>query len=113
MTFRIQRATTGDTVVLMISGEIAEGHESDLRALLDAETAGKVALDLSRLTVVDRVGVLLLAGYEARGAVLTNCPGYVREWIERERQEDPMTTVRESVAHENKFTGAGGLNVFY
>jgi anti-anti-sigma regulatory factor len=85
MTFRIQRAASGDATVFMISGEIAEGHEADLRALLDAEPARKIVLDLAELTVVDRSGVFLLAGYEARGAVLANCPAYVRVWIDRER----------------------------
>jgi len=113
MTFRIQRAATGDEVVLKISGDIAEGHEADLRALLDAERAQTVVLDLSGLTVVDRDGVLILAGSEAGGAMLTNCPGYVREWIDRERQEDRMTTVRESVAREETFTASGGLKLSY
>ena len=113
MTFRIQRAATGEEVVLTISGDIADGHESDLRALLDAERARTVVLDLAGLTVVDRDGVLVLAGSEARGAMLTNCPGYVREWIDRERQEDRMTTVRESAAREETFTASGGLKLSY
>jgi acylglycerol lipase len=113
MTFRIQRAASGDATVFMISGEIADGHEADLRALLDAGAARKIVLDLAELTVVDRGGVLLLAGYEARGAVLANCPGYVRAWIDKERQESRMTTARESVAREDTFTGTGGLRVFY
>jgi alpha-beta hydrolase superfamily lysophospholipase len=113
MTFRIQRAATDDGVVLTISGEIAEGHESDLRALLDAERVRTVVLDLAGLTVVDRDGIRVLAGSEARGAMLTNCPGYVREWIDRERQESRMTTVRESVAREDTFTGSGGVKLSY
>jgi acylglycerol lipase len=113
MTFRIQRAASRDATVLTISGEIAEGHESDLRALLDAEAARTIVLDLAQLTVVDRDGVLLLAGYEARGAVLANCPGYVRAWIDRETQESRMTTARESMAREDTFTGTDGLRVFY
>jgi acylglycerol lipase len=113
MTFRIQRAASGDATVFRISGEIAEGHEADLRALLDAGTARNTVLDLAELTVVDRGGVLLLAGYELRGAVLANCPGYVRAWIDKETQETCMTIAGESVAREDTFTGTGGLRVFY
>src|SRR5947209_2853507 len=113
MTFRIQRAASGDATVFMISGEIAEGHEADLRPLLDAVAARNAVLDLAELTVVDRGGVLLLAGYEARGAVLANCPGYVRAWIDKEQQETCMTIARESVAREDTFVGTGGLRIFY
>src|SRR5262249_40418115 len=113
VTFRIERAASAHAVLLMISGEIAEGHEADLRALLDAEFAHEVVLDLAGLTVVDRDGVLLLAGYEARGAILTNCPGYVRAWIDTERLERRMTTARETPAREDTFSGAGGLNLHY
>ena len=67
MTFRIQRAANNDVVVLTISGDIAAGHASELRALLDADLARPVLLDLKDLAVVDRVGVLVLAGCEARG----------------------------------------------
>src|SRR4051812_26858138 len=109
MTFRIQRAASGDATVFRISGEIAEGHEADFRALLDAGAARSTVLDLAELTVVDRGGVLLLAGYELRGAVLANCPGYVRAWIDKETHETGMTIARESVAREDTFTGTGGL----
>src|SRR3954467_9138731 len=113
MTFRIQRAASGDATVFMISGEIADGHEAELRALLDDGPARTIVLDLAELTVVDRGGLRLLAGCEARGAVLANCPGYVRAWIDRERQERCMTVDRERVAREDTFTGTGGLRVFY
>jgi len=75
MTFRIQRAVTNDVVVLTVSGDIAAGHAAELRALLDGDADRRVILDLKDLTVVDRAGVLLLAGCEVRGATLANCPG--------------------------------------
>src|SRR6478752_1272839 len=113
MTFRIQRAAYGDRKVLTISGEIAAGYESDLRASLDAEIARGVVLDLGGLRVVDRDGVLLLAEYETRGATLMNCPGYVRTWIDEERQEGRMTDVQEIVPREDTLASADGLKVFY
>ena len=96
----------------MVSGEIATGHESDLRTALDTEIGPGIRLDLGGLTVVDLPGVLLLAEYEARGASLGNCPGYVRTWIDRER-ENQMITVQEGATREHTFTGEGGLTLFY
>jgi hypothetical protein len=83
MTLRIHRAVNNDVVVLTISGDIAAGDASELRALLDADAdlARRVLLDLKDLAAVDRAGVLVLAGCEASRATLANCPGYVREWI--------------------------------
>jgi anti-anti-sigma regulatory factor len=37
MTFRIQRSTTADCVVLALSGEIAADRAAELQALIDAD----------------------------------------------------------------------------
>ena len=86
MTFRVQRSTVDDAIVLMLSGDIAGDHTADLETLVDADGTGPMVLDLKDVSVVDRAGVLLLARSEARGSTLLNCPSYVREWIHRERQ---------------------------
>jgi ABC-type transporter Mla MlaB component len=102
MTFRIQRFVTGDVVTLMLSGDIASDRAAELQAILDADAGRQLVFDLRDVAVVDRAGVRLLAEREVRGATLTNCPAYVREWIERERdaqdvdasrvKEKPMST---------------------
>jgi anti-anti-sigma regulatory factor len=86
MTFRVQRASLDDTVLLRLSGDIAGDHARELQALLDAEQDQRLILDLAEATVVDRTGVLLLARSESAGARLMNCPAYVREWIDRQRE---------------------------
>jgi hypothetical protein len=85
MTFRVQRSTVDDALVLMLSGDIAGDHTADLETLVNAGER-PIVLDLKDVSVVDRAGVLLLARSEARGATLLNCPSYVREWILREGQ---------------------------
>src|SRR2546425_273666 len=86
MTFRVQRSTVDVAVVVMLSGDIAGDHTSDLETLVDAGSNAPMVLDLKDVSVVDRAGVLLLARSEARGATLLNCPSYVWEWIHRERE---------------------------
>jgi ABC-type transporter Mla MlaB component len=86
MTFRVQRSTIDEAIVLRLSGDIAGDHTADLETLVDADGTGPMVLDLKDVSVVDRAGVLLLARSEARGSTLLNCPSYVREWIQRERQ---------------------------
>ena len=89
MTFRVERSTVDDAIVLMVSGDIAGDHTTDFETLVDAGATGPIVLDLKDVSVVDRAGVLVLARSEARGATLLNCPSYVREWIHRERQFAP------------------------
>ena len=128
MTFRVQHTSVGETVVLTLSGDIAGRHAADLEALLDAERARSLVLDLGEAAVVDRAGVLLLARTEATGATLRNCPAYVREWIEREReafeseiqrghhvpeQEREMAQGIAKPAHEGTFQSADGLRIFF
>jgi len=126
MTFRVQRSTVDNIVVLVLSGDIAGDHAADLQALVDAERDQRVVLDLKEAAVVDRAGVLLLARNESGGAMLTNCPGYVREWIERERdasgdpsrdhlkrEEHPMAHGLARTADEGTFESSGGLRIFF
>ena len=85
MTCRIDRVVviTG-LLTLHISGQIT-GKDVDLfRTLLEQER-GVVAIDLKDVLLVDREAVKLLALSELEGAELRNCPGYIREWVTREK----------------------------
>ena len=44
-----------------------------------------VALDLAEVTLVKREAIKFLAGVEAAGTVLVNCPEDVRSWIDAEQ----------------------------
>jgi hypothetical protein len=47
---------------------------------------GPVAIDLAEVMLVDRKAVRLFATSELNGIELRNCPGYIREWITKERE---------------------------
>ena len=87
MACRIDRVLTErDIVVLRVSGRIARDDVEVLRAAMDQEPSA-FAIDLKDVGLVDRDVVTLLAFTEARDVELRNCPPYIREWIERERQQ--------------------------
>ncbi len=44
-----------------------------------------IILDLRDLRLADRDAVKFLRGCERDGMKLENCPAYVREWMDRER----------------------------
>jgi len=85
MTYRIERLTTPRGVTFRLSGEIDSSHVAELEPLMAAESKRAVFLDLAEVTLVNREAITFLAGVEAAGAALANCPEYVRSWIDAER----------------------------
>ena len=80
---KVQRSTNG-IVLFTLSGRIEGGDVKELRQLLALETEGQqLALDLRDVTLVNDGAVKFLAGCEAGGIKLENCPPYIREWIDR------------------------------
>jgi len=60
-------------------------HVGELEALMAADSNRLVSLDLADATLVNRDAMKFLARVEAAGAVLVNCPEYVRSWIDAEQ----------------------------
>jgi sugar/nucleoside kinase (ribokinase family) len=82
---RIQRAANGK-VVFTLSGRIEPEDIDELRRLFGLEPAAvHIVLNLKELVLVNGDGVEFLAGCEAAGMTLENCPAYVRKWIEQQR----------------------------
>ncbi len=90
MTLRIQKSVNRDLVIFTLTGRIQAEQITELLALVGSEAwARGVVLDLEQVKLVDRDAVLFLALSEARGIALRNCPAYIREWINRERNARP------------------------
>ena len=82
---RIERSANGE-VLLTLSGRLSAENIVDLERVLKSEAKGRrIVLDLHDLTLVDRDGLRFLSRCEADSIKLKNCPGYIREWIDRER----------------------------
>jgi predicted metal-binding protein len=61
----------------------AEGVE-ELKSLFDTDYR-TIVLDLRDVRLADRDAVKFLRDCKANGMKLENCPAYVREWMEREK----------------------------
>ncbi len=86
MTFRIQRSAKEDVVTFTLSGRIKAEEVAELQRLFEVEGQDhRIVLDLKEVRLADRDAVKFLAGCEANGTQLMNCPAYIREWIARER----------------------------
>ncbi|HUN89013.1 MAG TPA: hypothetical protein VMU28_09495 [Terriglobales bacterium] len=86
MTYRIDRLSTEQGLVLCISGRLAEEDLDLVRMALDGRRV--VAIDLTEVELVSRDAVKVLVRAEAEGIELRSCPAYIREWITNERESN-------------------------
>jgi predicted metal-binding protein len=84
MTLRIERSMRQGFMVFTLSGRMQAEGVAELKALF-ATDYRSVVLDLRDVRLADRDAVKFLRDCEADGMKLENCPAYVREWMEREK----------------------------
>ena len=84
MTLRIERSTRQSFTVFTLSGRMAAAQVRELKELFDCDYRN-IVLDLRDVRLADRDAVRFLRACEADGMKLENCPAYVREWIDREK----------------------------
>ena len=89
MTCKIDRILTPrGFVVFRVSGRVDGSSFAVLQDLIENEKTakGRLAIDLTEVTVVSLEAVRALTVAEDNGIELRNCPTYVREWISRGRK---------------------------
>jgi hypothetical protein len=70
--------------VFTLSGRMEAAQVPELKELFDRDYRN-IILDLRDLRLADRDAVRFLRRCEADGMKLKNCPAYVREWMDREK----------------------------
>jgi len=70
--------------VYTLSGRMEVEQVPELRELLDRDYRN-IILDLRDVRLADREAVKFLRSCEKDGMKLENCPAYVREWMDREK----------------------------
>jgi anti-anti-sigma regulatory factor len=87
--WKVRRTEHSGVVILLVSGRIEGEHLTELCKAFHAETKHQsFILDMSEVRLVDQDSIEFLSRCEANGTELRNCPAYIREWIERERETD-------------------------
>ena len=73
-------------MVFILSGRIEKHAIAELRRLFECQTDHRgIVLDLKDVGVIDRDVMRFFVRCEADGVQLENCPSYIREWMEREK----------------------------
>ena len=70
--------------IFALSGRMEAEEIAELKALFDKDYR-TIVLNLRDLRLADRDAVRFLRSCERDGMKLENCPAYVREWIDREK----------------------------
>ena len=83
---KITRSTEAGTTTLALSGRVGSEHLPDLLRCLEEDLGQAVVLDLGEVTLVDVDVVRFLVECQTRAIRLAECPGYVREWMVREKE---------------------------
>jgi hypothetical protein len=87
--WKVQEMEEGELVVLLVSGRIEGEHLLELQKVFASEAEDQnFILDMREVRLVDQDTVRFLSSCEAGGTRLRNCPAYIREWIERERETE-------------------------
>jgi predicted metal-binding protein len=84
MTLSIERSGRQRFTVFTLSGRLEAEEVAELKKLIDGDYRN-IILDLKDVRLADRDAVKFLKGCEADGMKLENCPAYVREWMDREK----------------------------
>jgi anti-anti-sigma regulatory factor len=85
--WKVKKMDDGEFVVLLVSGRIEGKHLHELQEVFATEAGNQnFILDMKEVKLVDQDAVTFLSRCEASGAQLRNCPAYIREWIERDRE---------------------------
>lgn len=75
------------TVTIRVSGTLFHGHLAYLDQLVQSADECQLGpvLNLASLEEIDRAALLYLVEGENRSFTITDCPNFIREWMEHER----------------------------
>ena len=82
---KIETDSERGRITLRLIGRLQAEHIGEVKKEIDDRSAERVCLE--EVTLVDIDVVRFLAACEDGGIAIVNCPAYIREWIDRERQE--------------------------
>lgn len=70
----------------MLVGNVSADVLPEIYRLVDngRRAQGRVSLDLSEVTLIDRMAARFFAEQLHRGVELVDCPNYLKHWISRE-----------------------------
>ncbi len=84
MTLKIDRQTSGERVVVQLTGNLGVEHLAEVKAQIDVEGC-RATVDVGELTLVSVEGIRFLNACEDGGVAVINASPYISEWMTLER----------------------------
>lgn len=81
----IETDSEGGSITLRLIGRLQAEHVAQLKKEMKDRSAGQVCL--KEVTLVDADVVRFLTACEEDGVSIVNCSAYIREWMDREREQ--------------------------
>jgi hypothetical protein len=86
VTIRIEFIKCANRTIIRLIGQIEAECLSELMAQIGAAT-DPIVMEMQEVTLVDLDVVRFLTRCEKQGITLRGCSPYIREWIDREKQD--------------------------
>jgi ABC-type transporter Mla MlaB component len=85
------RSDPAGAATLLLAGCVNQDSLDQIEQALDLvrSTHKEVQIDLSEVTLVDRLGLRFLAAQRRRDVKLIKCPQYIRPWMRRALVDRP------------------------
>jgi anti-anti-sigma regulatory factor len=85
------RSDTAGAATLLLAGCVNQDSLDQIEQALELvrSTHKEVQIDLSEVTLVDRLGLRFLAAQRRRDVKLIKCPQYIRPWMRRALVDRP------------------------
>ena len=87
MTFKIERVSDADRLIIRLIGELNAGCLPEFEAQIGSDERS-IEFEMDEVTLVDVDVVRFLISCEARGIRLRGCSPYIREWMRREKESE-------------------------
>ena len=83
---KIETETDNGTITLRLIGRLQAEQIAQLNEEIEVSRAARICL--RQVTLVDVEVVRFLTACEESGISIVNCSAYIREWMDRERQQE-------------------------
>lgn len=85
MTFKIEKAQSGEVTILRLIGRLESESLDELKHQIETSKS-IIVLDLAEVDLVAVEVVRFLSRCQCEGAAITNASSFIREWMLRERR---------------------------
>ncbi|MGA8555561.1 MAG: hypothetical protein WB630_14195 [Candidatus Acidiferrales bacterium] len=90
MTLKIDRVFGEGRTRILLSGQLRSDYLDQLKSEIE-RCSSPLALDLGEVDLVDIEAISFLNECESAGVAVVGCSPYIKEWMLRERGEQPYT----------------------